>query len=166
MLYLESEQVFFGWITSVSNKTRRDTGAVSFNNSCNTFLMLFPTKPCLDPHRVGLESITKGEPCRCASDKKKKNQSINNFKGVKGVESKPFVPDSHRALPNGLMLPFCPCILSEFARVLWLLAAYSALLPNNELSFKYHGGSLVCLPLRWEAECKFLKIGLSCVGLE
>lgn len=127
--------------------------------------MPFPTKPCLDPHRVGLESITEGEPCKCASDKKK-NQSINNFKGVKGVESKPFVPDSHRALPNGLMLPFCPCILSEFARVLWLLAAYSVLLPNDELSFKYHGGSLVCLPLRWEAECELLKIGLGCVGLE
>lgn len=64
------------------------------------------------------------------------------------------------------MLPFCPCILSEFSRVLWLLAAYSVLLPNDELGLKYHRGSLVCLPLRWEAECKLLKIGLGCVGLE
>lgn len=95
----------------------------------------------------------------------KKNQSINNFRGVKAVESKPFVPDSQHALPNGLMLPFCPCTLSEFSRVLWLLAAYSVLLPSDELSFKYHRGSLVCLPLRCEAECKLLKIGIGYVGL-
>ncbi|RMC16329.1 hypothetical protein DUI87_06656 [Hirundo rustica rustica] len=37
---------------------------------------------------------------------------------------------------------------------------------NEELTFKYHKASLVCLPLRCETECKLLKIGIDNVELE
>lgn len=40
------------------------------------------------------------------------------------------------------------------------------LLLNEELIFKYRKGSLVCLPLRCETECKLLKIGIGNVELE
>lgn len=38
--------------------------------------------------------------------------------------------------------------------------------PNEELTFKYHKASLVCLPLRCETECKLLKIGIDNMELE
>lgn len=37
---------------------------------------------------------------------------------------------------------------------------------NEELTFKYRKASLVCLPLRCEAECKLLKTGIDNVELE
>lgn len=40
------------------------------------------------------------------------------------------------------------------------------LLLNEELIFKYHQGSLVCLPLRCETECKLLKISVGNVESE
>lgn len=44
---------------------------------------------------------------------------------------------------------------------------YARVLPlNEELIFKYHKGSLVCLPLRCETEFKLLKIGIGNVELE
>lgn len=88
-------------------------------------------------------------------------------RGFRAVESSLFLPAKmHYPAVQCFLLSLCfkPLFMGFVVSGSALRAG--VLPPNEELTFKYHKASLVCLPLRCETECKLLKIGIGNVELE
>lgn len=126
--------------------------------------MLSCVKSCLDPCHVGLKSSRGGEQHSCI---RLEIPSTRVCRALRAVESPLFLPaNMHYPAAQCFLLSLCfkPLFMGFVVSGSALHAG--VLPPNEELAFKYHKASLVCLPLRCEAECKLLKIGIDNVELE